>query len=293
MGSESHVSDLTAGDSPDHQTFVLGPCDDTKVTGAPPSPLRRSVTGRVLIVAHRGLSAEEPENTMRSFRRAAEVGCDLIELDVHLSRDGVPVVIHDETLERTTNGSGRVADRTWAELRALDAGMGERIPSLDDVVAWAAKDSIGLSVEIKQPTPAHALPPYERIAERVVALVRTAGRALCIVHSFDHPTVLRMRELWPEATTGVSYGGGTLVEPLALGSAARASGIHPWWAWVSPDVTRAAHEAGMHVHAWGAAWPPRREEIEALVAAGVDSLDANDPRRLREILDRLPTTTSP
>jgi glycerophosphoryl diester phosphodiesterase len=262
---------------------------------APPSPLRRSVTGRVLIVAHRGLSAEEPENTMRSFRRAAEVGCDLIELDVHLSRDGIPVVIHDETLDRTTNGTGLVAERTWAELKALDAGRGERIPSLEDVIAWAVRGSIRLSVEIKQPTPAHGRDPYDGIAEQVVALLRSAGsHDRCVVHSFDHPTVRRVRELWPEATTGVSYGGGTFADPLVLGRAASASGIHPWWAWVSRDVTTAAHAAGMHVHAWGATWPPRREEVEALVRAGVDSLDANDPRELRRILDDLglfrPTT---
>jgi len=244
-------------------------------------------------VAHRGLSAEEPENTMRSFRRAAEVGCDLIELDVHLSRDGAPVVIHDETLERTTNGSGPVADHNWAQPRALDAGRGERIPALEDVVAWAVKDRVGLSVEIKHPTPAFGFPRYEAIAERVVAILRPAQLARYIVHSFDHPTVREVRDLWPEATTGVLYGGGTPVDPLALGRAAAASGIHPWWSAVSRDLCSAAHEAGMHVHAWGMAWPPDRAQIEALVRAGVDSLDANDPRPVRAILDSLPTTTSP
>jgi len=259
----------------------------------PASPLRRSVTGRVQIVAHRGVSAEEPENTMRSFRRAAEVGCDLIEFDVHMSRDGVPVVIHDETLERTTDGSGLVAERTWDELRSLDAGRGERIPSLEEVVTWAAAGSIGLSVEIKQPTPAFGRPRYDGIADRVVALLRQAGLAGCLVHSFDHPTVREVREIWPEAVTAISYGGGTLVDPLSLGRAARASGIHPWWAWISAEVTAAAHAAGMHVHAWGATWPPRRDEVEALVRAGVDSLDANDPRLLRRILEDLPPTTPP
>lgn len=230
---------------------------------------------------------------MRSFRRSAEVGCDLIELDVHLSRDGVPVVIHDETLERTTNGSGRVVDHSWAQLRSLDAGRGERISALEDVMAWAVRNSISLSVEIKQPTPALGMELYEGIEEKVVALVRPSRMALGIIHSFDHPTVRRVRDLWPEATTGVSYGGGRLTDPLELGTAAGASGVHPWWAWVSAEVTTAAHAAGMHVHAWGAAWPPKREEVEALVRSGVDSLDANDPRPLRAILDSLPTTTSP
>lgn len=251
-----------------------------------PSPLRRSVTGHVGVVAHRGVSAEEPENTMRSFRRAAEVGCDLIEFDVHLSRDDVPVVIHDDTLDRTTNGRGFVRDRTVAELRTLDAGHGERVPSLEEVVTWAATAKVRLTAEIKQPTPALGRPRYEGIAERVVDILRGSGVG-GLVLSFDHPTIRRVRELWPDAVTGIAYGGGTFVDPLALANAALASGIHPWWAWVSPDVCAAAHDAGMHVHAWGTAWPPRREEIEPLVRAGVDSFDANDPRVLRSLLEAI------
>lgn len=267
------------------------------MTAIPRSPLRRSVTGRVLTVAHRGLSAEEPENTMRSFKRAVEVGCDLIELDVHLSRDGIPVVIHDDALDRTTTGRGRVASHDWAELRELDAGRGERVPSLEEVVEWAAAGRVSLSIEIKQPTPAFGDPPYRGIEEKVVALVRSAGLGpLTVIHSFDHPTIGRIREIWPDAVTAISYGGGTMTDPLALGRAAAASGIHPWWAWVSPAVVEAAHAGGMHVHAWGITQPPKREEIEALVRAGVDSLDANDPRLVRAILEDLgplPSTTEP
>jgi glycerophosphoryl diester phosphodiesterase len=229
---------------------------------------------------------------MRAFRRAAEVGCDLIELDVHLSRDGLPVVIHDDALDRTTSGRGRVASHTWEELRALDAGMGERIPSLEEVIDWARSGSFWLSIEIKQPTPAYGDPRYAGIEERVVDLVRAARLdERCLIHSFDHPTIRRVREIWPAATTAISYGGGTLTDPLALGRSAAASGIHPWWAWVSPDVARLAHEAGMHVHAWGMTQPPLRGEVEALVHAGVDSLDANDPRRLRAILDDISAAT--
>jgi glycerophosphoryl diester phosphodiesterase len=253
---------------------------------APPSPFRRSVTGRVSVVAHRGLSAEEPENTMRAFRRAAEVGCDLIEFDVHLSRDAEVVVMHDDTVDRTTDGHGAVRDLSLRELGALDAGRGERVPTLDEVCAWAGRsDGFGLSVEIKQPTPVGGAARYADIAERVLDIVRAhdlEGRVL--VHSFDHPTIRRLRELAPELPTAISYGGGTFVDPLVLGRSADASGVHPWWAWASPAVCAAAHDAGLHVHAWGASWPPRAEEIVPLVRAGIDSLDANDPRVLRRLL---------
>ena len=261
---------------------------------APPSPFRRSVTGRVSVVAHRGLSATAPENTMAAFALAAEVGCDLLEFDVHLTKDDQLVVIHDDTLDRTTNGTGFVRDHTLAEIKALDASYGnaayagERVPALDELMGWAKRAGVTLSLEIKQPTPATGRAKYPRIAERVADLLTAhamAGRAL--VHSFDHPTIRRMRELVPHLPTAVSYGGATLTDPLMLGVAADASGVHAWWAWVSPDVCEAAHQRRMHAHAWGMADPPDPEVVALLVRAGVDSLDASDPRTLRPILAAL------
>jgi glycerophosphoryl diester phosphodiesterase len=244
------------------------------------------VTGRVSVVAHRGLAAEEPENTMRAFRRAAEVGCDFIELDVRLSADGEAVVMHDDTVDRTTNGSGPVAELTWEQLRELDAGSGERVPSLQEVCAWSRAAGVQLSIEVKQPTPALGMPRYEGIAERVVEILRAHGlEHEVLVHSFDHPTVRRLRQVAPQLATAVSYGGGTFLDPLVLGRAADASGIHPWWAWVSPEVCERAHAVGMHVHAWGIDQPPERAQLEPLVRAGVDSLDADDPRLLRSLLE--------
>jgi glycerophosphoryl diester phosphodiesterase len=102
-----------------------------------------------LIAGHRGAMAHAPENTMRSFRLAQEVGADEIELDVHLSRDGELVVIHDETLERTTDGRGRVADHDWADLAVLDAGLGERLPRLGEVLD--ALPAMSFQVEVKAP----------------------------------------------------------------------------------------------------------------------------------------------
>ena len=103
----------------------------------------RSRNGRPLLCGHRGARAHAPENTMAGFALAAEMGADLIELDVRLTRDGALAVIHDATVNRTTNGTGRVADLTWDEVQALDAGIrfsaafaGQRVPSLGEVLAW-------------------------------------------------------------------------------------------------------------------------------------------------------------
>ena len=261
---------------------------------APPSPFRRIVTGKVSVVAHRGLSGSAPENTMAAFTLAAEAGCDLIEFDVHLTKDDQLVVIHDDTLDRTTNGTGYVRDHTLAEIKALDASSGmapfahARVPTLDEVIRLASASGVGLSLEIKQPAPIRGRPRYPNIASRVADLLTSfdvVGRTL--VHSFDHPTIKEIRGLLPHLPTAISYGGGTLVDPLALGRAADASGIHPWWAWVSADLCKTAHEARMHVHGWGMPDVLDPDVIRLLVAAGVDSIDTADPRPLHALLDAL------
>jgi glycerophosphoryl diester phosphodiesterase len=131
-----------------------------------------------LIAAHRGAMVSEPENTMRSFLRAVAVGAGEIELDVHLSADGALVVIHDETVDRTTDRSGAVLDLTREELGALDAGHGERIPELTDVL-----DAVAIDVQIEVKTAAAS----ERVAE---LLAHRDDAPRCTVTSF-HPDALR------------------------------------------------------------------------------------------------------
>lgn len=262
---------------------------------APPSPLRRSVTGRVSVTAHRGLSSEAPENTMRAFELADEAGCDFVEFDCHLTKDDEVIVIHDETLDRTTDGGGPVRERTLKELRALDAGSwfdprfaGERLPTLDEVASWARSRTIGLSLEIKQPPPGTGLPRYPRLVERILETLAPHGmEARTLFHSFDHPSLVRVRELLPDATTAVLFSGGTPVDPLALARAADASGIHPGWLWLSADAVRAAHAAGMHVHAWGIPDAAPAATVERIVDAGADSVSPSaDVRPLLRLLGR-------
>src|SRR5262249_14943309 len=125
--------------------------------------------GRPLLGGHRGNPAHCPENTMKSFRSAIDAGCDLIECDVHLSSDGRLGVIHDHTLHRTTNRHGLVRDHSAAELRKLDAGDGDQIPLLHDVIELAL-GKVGLVIEIKQ------LPiVYEGLEEKLVNMLRQLG----------------------------------------------------------------------------------------------------------------------
>ena len=230
-----------------------------------------------LVVGHRGAMGYCPENTLASFERAAQLGADWVELDVHLSRDGALVVIHDETLDRTTNGSGPVRERTLSELQRLDAGQGERIPTLEEVLAWARRRRIGVDVEIKN-APVY----YAGIEAAVVrAVERCAMLEQVLVSSFDHRAVQRVGALEPRLATGVLFAH----RPVELASVARPAGadvLLPRWPYVVAEDVRAAHAAGLSVGTWTTSDPA---ELRRLVEAGVDAIATNHPDVLRRLLD--------
>jgi len=135
---------------------------------------------RPLVAGHRGYKAKYPENTMLSFRKARELGVDMLELDLRLTRDGQLVLMHDARLNRTTNGRGPVEGHTLKELLALDAGLGERIPMFEEFLDWARGTGLLLNVEIKTKTrevvdKAVALLEQYRMMERGVIACFDAG----------------------------------------------------------------------------------------------------------------------
>lgn len=167
-----------------------------------------------LLAAHRGGSLLWPENSVLAFRNAIALGADFIEFDVHLSKDGEVVVIHDPTLSRTTSGSGPVKDRTVAELKGLRlkdrAGMvtGETVPTLDEVAAVAAQGGRRMLLEIKVDA---SRARYPGIEEKVLAILDRHGLAgSTIVMGFEAPTWRRVRELRPDVATCALYSARTL-----------------------------------------------------------------------------------
>ncbi len=200
--------------------------------------------GRLLIGGHRGNPARNPENTLRSFRSAIDAGCDLIECDVHLSSDGRLVVIHDHTLERTTNGHGLVRDHTAGELRKLDAGEAEHIPLLHEVIELAL-GKVGLVIEIKQ-TPIQ----YPGLEEKLVAMLRQLGAVQeCAVVSFFHPAIRKLRDMEPRLQLGILEGARP-IDPGRLLREAGADVFSPHWGAMDPDVISKVHSAGGAVGVW-------------------------------------------
>ncbi len=231
--------------------------------------------GRPLLGGHRGNPAENPENTMKSFRSAIAAGCDLIECDVHLSADGRLVVIHDHTLDRTTNGTGLVRDYTAAELRKLDAGDGEKIPLLQEVVELAI-GKVGLVIETKQ------LPPlYPGLEEKLINMLRQLGAVQeCAVISFNHQAIHELRKVEPSLQLGILEGARPL-HPARMLREAGADVYSPHWGAADPQVVKEVHAAGGAV----AVWPV---DDEAAIAwcryCKPDSIFTNRPREIAAAL---------
>jgi len=232
----------------------------------------------VLNIAHRGASGNFPENTVCAFRAAIDAGAEMCELDVQLSRDGAIVVIHDETVERTTDGKGEVAELTLEELKRLDAGAkfkggavkGERIPTLDEVFS-ATSGKCGLNIELK----AGGL-------EHQVAQIMQARNALAdsIVSSFDWEYLKNIQQLHFNIRVGL-LAEEKPVDLMMNAVAMRAHSINPRWDMVTSDLCKAAHERGLKVYTWTVDADAR---MRALIACGVDGIMTNYPERLRKVV---------
>jgi len=234
----------------------------------------------VLVVGHRGAMGYRPENTLPSFQHALETGAECVEFDVHLSSDGEPVVIHDDTLDRTTSGHGFVREHTLAELAALDAGAwfgpqfaGARIPTLAEVLEWAQRSAMAVDIEIK-----NGPYFYPGIEQKVVEAVHRAGMpAQTLVSSFDHVAVKRVGELDPDLLLGVLYAARPADGGVELARAAHAQVVLPQASYPRKEDVGLAHAAGLAVVPWTTSDPRR---IQELIQAGVDGVCSNHPDRV-------------
>jgi glycerophosphoryl diester phosphodiesterase len=219
---------------------------------------------------HRGARGHEPENTVRSVRRALELGADGVEVDVHFA-DGQLVVIHDDTLQRTTNGRGRVAEKTFAQLRALNAGAGERIPTLMEVFDAVHRRAV-INVELKGP---HTAAP---VAALIAAHVNDRGWSFedFLVSSFVPTRIQEARQCCPDIRIGA------LIEeaPRDLGKFAESSGIwslHPSKRCVTARLVAEAHGLGLKVFVFTVNQP---REIARMKVLGVDGVFSDFPERV-------------
>jgi glycerophosphoryl diester phosphodiesterase len=242
---------------------------------------------RPLNFGHRGAPRAAPENTLASFQKAREMGADGVELDVMLCADGEVVVMHDLTVERTTDGHGRIPDLTLAQIKALDAGarfgppfVGERVPTLHEVAAWAQNDVL-LNIELKSRNLRS-----DELEEKVVAITREYGLERRVILSSFNPFALwRIRRLAPELQTGLLYEGDL---PIFLRRAwlrplARPNALHPHYAMVTDAYLWWARRKGYRVNVWA---PDQTLDLQRLIDQKVDAIITNRPDTLARMLKR-------
>jgi len=254
---------------------------------------------RPLVMAHQGGNGLWPDNTLYAFEHAVALGVDVLEMDIHTTADGVPVVMHDDTVDRTTNGTGPILSFTLAELKELDAGhrwtsddgqtfpyrgQGITAPSLEEV--FVAFPGMPMNIEIKQAEPS--------MVATFCQFIRDHNRAdQVLVASFHEETIAEFREECPEVAT--SGGKSELVMLFVLSkpfaeaiwsppaSAAQVPEYEGSLHVLTPRFINAAHHRGLEVHAWTI---NDEDDMQRMIDLGVDGIITDYPDRLLALLDR-------
>lgn len=213
-------------------------------------------------IAHRGASAYEPENTVRSFRRAIELGTDMVELDVRRSLDGRLVVIHDSKVDRTTNGKGLVRLKSLAEIKELDAGMGERVPTLEEAFETTAGRT-RLVIELKE----------DGLESQVIRVIREYCELEDVfIVSFNPHRLKAVKELEPVLKTGLILFAS--VDPLRIARRCGADAVAPFRWFITRGLADRARDAGIHLFTWTV---DDKDKAVSMREMGVSGIVTNRP----------------
>lgn len=224
----------------------------------------------VYVVGHRGAAGEQPENTLKGFRYALDLGVDYVECDVHLTRDGQLVVMHDATVDRTTNGQGAISALNLDRIRSLDAGDGEQAPTFDEVLELVAGRA-PLLCELKG----------SGVEEAAVAAVVARGMEGQVVFtSFSLDRLATVRQLGDHYRIGAILPNASEIE-IARAMALDVEAIGVRYTNLCYRILAQAHAAGLQVRAWN---PDTLAEQQAMIALGVDGISTNRPSLLLDYL---------
>ncbi|WP_105617378.1 glycerophosphodiester phosphodiesterase [Vallitalea okinawensis] len=235
------------------------------------------------IFGHRGSSGEYPENTMLAFEKAIEQDCDGIELDIHLTKDQKLIVCHDFTLDRTTNGSGYIKNFTMEELQTLDAGSWKNpsfshcyLPSLEEVFDLIRGTELLLNIEFKAGSV-----EYPHIEEKVIELINTYKiKDQCLLSSFDHYCLLRLRSLDLEIYTGVLHQC-SMVDSWLYADKLKANALHPYYITITEEVVKQCSQYGKDINTYTV---NKLDDAIKLSKAGVNAIITDYPQMKKEII---------
>ncbi|UNK16778.1 glycerophosphodiester phosphodiesterase [Paenibacillus sp. N3/727] len=238
---------------------------------------------QIINFAHRGASGVCPENTMSAFRKALELGATGIETDVQMTKDGKLILIHDETVLRTTGEQGFVKDYTFEEIQKLDAGSwfseefrGERLPALEELLELTKDRGTIVNIELK-----NGSIQYPELEEKVIASIRSFGMEdRVVISSFNHYSLVKCKSIAPEIRTGILYVEG-LYKAWEYGQSVGADALHALKYAVLPEWVEEAKACGIVYHPWTVNEP---EEMKRLIAAKVAGIITDYPDRLDGLL---------
>jgi glycerophosphoryl diester phosphodiesterase len=244
----------------------------------------------IVRIAHRGASGLYPENTLLAFRKAIENGVDYLEMDLHLTQDREIVVMHDETLERTTNGAGFIWDHTLEALRQLDAGQGERVPALAEVIDLVRPTNVRLLLELKYEVERDYPDKYlnEGLAttEAMISFLDRAGFTDRVVLTSFSPVLLqRAKELEPRYPLSIDPypQDGSLTPKQVMDQVlpSRANNVAYYYSSVDQAFLEESRLCGITTWAWD---PDDPDELRRLIGLGVDGIETNRPDVLNKVL---------
>ncbi|MCR5416549.1 MAG: glycerophosphodiester phosphodiesterase [Pseudobutyrivibrio sp.] len=240
---------------------------------------------RPVVWAHRGASGYLPENTLEAFQKAVDMGADGIELDIHKTKDGQLVVIHDEKIDRTSDGTGYVKDYTLEELRRYnynatmpDSCSHANIPTMREVFELIKPTKLSINIEIKT-----GIVFYEGIEEDIVALTKEYDMEDRVIYSsFNHYSIMKIKEIDPEAKTGFLYMDGTLDMP-EYGQKHGVNALHPALYNVQyPNYVEDCHNRGLAINTWTV---NSKKYMKMACDMGLDGIITNYPDVALEIVD--------
>ena len=234
---------------------------------------------KILNIAHRGYSGKFDENTMIAFKKAIEYEADGIETDVQLSKDGIPVLIHDETLDRTTNGHGFVKDYTLDELKTFKTKNGKHIPTLEKLLKFIESSDLKvLNLELK-----NSIIPYEGLEEKVLTMIYEHNlQDKVIISSFNHMSLVKIRELDNTIVLGALTDSILANVPKYLKDIS-VECYHPCFRSIlDKKYTKAIKAAGIKVNTYTV---NKEEHMKMVIRAGADSIITNEVERLNKILN--------
>jgi len=215
-------------------------------------------------IGHRGARGEKPENTLLGIRHALELGLDGIEIDIHLSQDGELVVIHDDKLDRTTNGKGFVNQFSLEKLKTFDAGNGEKIPTLSEVIDLMKKFNKELFIEMKVPG----------AEEKILKLIKEKKFTdLSILKAFNHRLILNFKNLAPNIRAQVLMDS-LPIDPVGIIKSAKADGISVNTKMIDTALVDQCHQAGFFVTSWNA---NTKEDLLKFIEMKIDYLCTDYP----------------